>query len=312
MAEEQKRAFTAEELAELNHFKIRALAESLVFSENYFAFPNTTVTVCLITTHHGHHEIGSSYFPDVEHFTPEFGRFGAREDAMTKLQPIADFLFREKQYKDGAVLETIPVALPVPQEYLSCGVRYIDVPTPPERPERHEELAVEAGYLALSKLKEPTATEQTVGMGYEITREPIAGNITRPLKTGPGGVTFIAEEDLKEMDEAMQAVTEADIAEVITRMSAAVQADRAAKAEAAVKAEIADTSAALLQGGLITPEEHDKITGPDYVEPAPVHKGELIEAQSPAASPRENDSMVSGDGVELLSVQHPGSAEAAE
>jgi hypothetical protein len=91
--------------------EIEQLAEGLLTSEAYFQFPGTTVVVCLLTTHHGHHEIGASFYLDPAEFDDEQARQNSRRDAMEKLRPVANFLYREKQYLAGATLEP---AVPAP------------------------------------------------------------------------------------------------------------------------------------------------------------------------------------------------------
>jgi hypothetical protein len=78
------------------------IATDMVASEAYYQFPGTTATVCLLTTHHGHFEVGSSFFPDPSEFNEEQGKLGARADALNRIMPIAVYLYREEQHRAAA------------------------------------------------------------------------------------------------------------------------------------------------------------------------------------------------------------------
>jgi hypothetical protein len=108
------------------HLKMCKIATDMVASEAYYQFPGTATTVCLLTTHHGHFEVGSSFFPDPSEFKEEQGKEGARADAMNRLMPIAVYLYREEQHRAAAgappiVKGDLPAFPPKPG-----AVRFID------------------------------------------------------------------------------------------------------------------------------------------------------------------------------------------
>jgi len=273
------------------HIETKQLAEGLLASEAYFQFPGTTVVVCLLTTHHGHHAVGSSYFPDPMEFEDALARQGSREDAMEKLFPVADYLYRERRYNDGATLEP---AVPAP-------------------------------------------VVQEVGMGYSITRVPIVEAMTRPPIVEPGGIKFIERDappfvysDVgpEELSAAMVEVVEDDIAEVITRMYAAMKAKKETRKEVYQREleRLGQEMDQQLAAEIEATKQYTAGAGEELIAEiaATLHKGDLITADEAARvsggaamasfkrSDLVRDSMVSGDGVALISITHPGSVEDME
>lgn len=357
------------------HHEVQQLAESMLLSEAYFQFPGTTVIVCLLTTHHGHHEIGSSYFLDPEEFDDEQGRASARADAMKYLYQVAHYLHREKQFNDGAVLEP---AVPIPDiqnvgmGYSITRVPIVDNRIPPlgvKRPLKDmtvSELrvayieATEALHAYTKMVIEKPAIQwldtgsslgpvPLKGEGKRATDDPLEDRlriaalqahvdsialevkrrhesfygeppimaVSDELKQAPtmepGGVTFVETgPDLDAVEDAMKEATVADIAEVITRMHAAMVANR----EAAMRKyeELGQEADAQLAAEIEQTKGQTEGAGVEQISEATraLHKGDLITADemtrlqedvahlssSPTFTHRERDSQVSGDGVE--------------
>jgi hypothetical protein len=365
--------------------EVTEIADGLIASEAYFQFPGTSVVVCLLTTHYGHFEVGSSFFPDPAEFDAQLARSGSRADAMSRIQPIANWLWREKQFLAGATLEPA-VPAPADQEvgigYSITRVPIVDNRIPPfgeNRPLKDmtvSELrvayteATEALHAYTKMVVEKPAiqwldTGSRLGPvplkeeGKRATEDPLEdqlhiaglqacvdsialeikrrhesffgtppGIVARDVlkqapRTKPGGIAFVEEgPDLDAVKAAMDDLTVDDITDVITRMHAAVVADRKAKeaamrkyeelgqeADAQLAAEIEQTKAQtegagaeqiteqareLFAAGLITHDEMARITAGTL----DLNEETLVQALVDVRRYRERDSQVSGDGVE--------------
>ena len=70
--------------------------ESVIVSEQYHVFPNTTFTACLLTLANGYHVPGESACASPENFNAELGRKIAREHAKNKIWALEGYLLRQK------------------------------------------------------------------------------------------------------------------------------------------------------------------------------------------------------------------------
>ena len=67
--------------------------ESIV-SEQYYVFPETTFTVCLLSLRNGYTVCGESACASPENFNSEIGRKIARENARNKIWALEGYLLR--------------------------------------------------------------------------------------------------------------------------------------------------------------------------------------------------------------------------
>ena len=70
--------------------------ESVIVSEQYYVFPNTTFTACLLTLKNGYSVIGESACASPENFDADLGRKIARGNAKNKIWALEGYLLRSK------------------------------------------------------------------------------------------------------------------------------------------------------------------------------------------------------------------------
>lgn len=70
--------------------------DAQIISEQYFVFPGTTVTICLLTLRNGFTVTGESACASPENFNEEIGRKIAREQARDKIWMLEGYLLKEK------------------------------------------------------------------------------------------------------------------------------------------------------------------------------------------------------------------------
>lgn len=70
--------------------------EEVIFSEQYYVFPNTTFTACLLTLANGYTVLGQSACASPSNFNAEIGRKIARENAKNKIWALEGYLLRQK------------------------------------------------------------------------------------------------------------------------------------------------------------------------------------------------------------------------
>jgi len=75
--------------------------ESLIVGEQYYIFPNTTTTICLLHLKNGYTVIGESACVSKENFDEELGRMVARNNAKGKLWMLEGYLLKEKLHVAG-------------------------------------------------------------------------------------------------------------------------------------------------------------------------------------------------------------------
>ncbi len=75
------------------------LIDSAIKSEDYYIFPNTTLTVCCLLLNNGFTVTGESAAASPSNFNVEIGRKIARSNARDKIWALEGYLLREKLYK---------------------------------------------------------------------------------------------------------------------------------------------------------------------------------------------------------------------
>lgn len=72
------------------------LIDSVIQSEQYHVFDNTTLTVCCLTLKNGYNVTGESAAASPENFDREIGRKIARQNAREKIWALEGYLLKEK------------------------------------------------------------------------------------------------------------------------------------------------------------------------------------------------------------------------
>lgn len=75
-----------------------ALIDSAIADEDYYVFPNTTLTVCCLTLRNGFHVTGESAAASPENFDIQIGKKIARENARNKIWSLEGYLLKEKLF----------------------------------------------------------------------------------------------------------------------------------------------------------------------------------------------------------------------
>ena len=70
--------------------------ETVITSEQYHVFPNTTFTACLLTLKNGYTVLGESACASPENFNAPLGRKIARSNAANKIWALEGYLLKEK------------------------------------------------------------------------------------------------------------------------------------------------------------------------------------------------------------------------
>lgn len=70
--------------------------DKAIVSEQYYVFPNTTFTTCLLTLRNGYTVCGESACASPENFNAEIGRKIARENARNKIWALEGYALRNK------------------------------------------------------------------------------------------------------------------------------------------------------------------------------------------------------------------------
>lgn len=70
--------------------------DKVIVKEDYYVFPETTMTVCLLTLTNGYHVTGESAAVSLENFDKEVGEKIARENARNKIWALEGYLLRQK------------------------------------------------------------------------------------------------------------------------------------------------------------------------------------------------------------------------
>lgn len=72
-----------------------------IIGEDYYVFPGTTNTICLLTLKNGYRVVGDSACASVENFDEEIGRSIARANAREKLWPLMGYELRQRLHEKG-------------------------------------------------------------------------------------------------------------------------------------------------------------------------------------------------------------------
>lgn len=72
------------------------MIDDAIVSEQYYVFPNTTMTVCALTLRNGYIVTGESAAASPENFDKAIGRKIARDNARNKIWALEGYLLREK------------------------------------------------------------------------------------------------------------------------------------------------------------------------------------------------------------------------
>lgn len=73
-----------------------AMISDEIEKEDYYVFPGTTLTVCLLTLKNGYTVLGKSACADPTNFDENVGRHYAREDAIRDIWPLLGFRLRDQ------------------------------------------------------------------------------------------------------------------------------------------------------------------------------------------------------------------------
>lgn len=74
--------------------------ENVIVSEQYYIFPNSTFTACLLTLKNGYTVLGESACASPENFNADIGRKIARDNAKNKIWALEGYLLRDKLHND--------------------------------------------------------------------------------------------------------------------------------------------------------------------------------------------------------------------
>ena len=73
--------------------------DETIYSEQYYVFPGTTMTVCALTLRNGYIVVGESAAASPENFDEAIGRKIARQNARNKIWALEGYLLREKLHE---------------------------------------------------------------------------------------------------------------------------------------------------------------------------------------------------------------------
>ena len=72
-----------------------------IINDEYYVFPNTTVTICLLTLINGFTVTGESACASVENFNEEIGKEIAYSNAKQKIWALEGYLLKDRLYKEN-------------------------------------------------------------------------------------------------------------------------------------------------------------------------------------------------------------------
>ena len=72
--------------------------DAVIVDEQYYVFPNTTFTICLLTLKNGFIVSGESACASPENFNVEIGQKIAKENAKNKIWALEGYLLKENLY----------------------------------------------------------------------------------------------------------------------------------------------------------------------------------------------------------------------
>ena len=77
------------------------MVDKIIVGEQYYTFPGTTFTVCLLTLENGFSVHGTSAAASPENYDKEIGDRIARENARDEIWKLEAYLLREQLSKEG-------------------------------------------------------------------------------------------------------------------------------------------------------------------------------------------------------------------
>lgn len=80
------------------------LIDEKIIKADYYVFPGTTTTVCLLTLQNGYTTIGDSACASPENFDPEIGKKLAHENARQKIWSLEGYLLKERLYEEHCAM----------------------------------------------------------------------------------------------------------------------------------------------------------------------------------------------------------------
>lgn len=84
--------------------------DDTIVSEDYYVFPNTTLTICRLGLRNGFSVTGESAAASPENFDEAIGRKIARENARARIWALEGYLLREHLYQAGG--QPLPPRIP--------------------------------------------------------------------------------------------------------------------------------------------------------------------------------------------------------
>ncbi len=75
--------------------------DSVIAAEQYYVFPGTTMTVCLLTLANGYHTVGYSASASPENYVAEIGRKLARDHARSEIWRLEGYLLRQRLHENS-------------------------------------------------------------------------------------------------------------------------------------------------------------------------------------------------------------------
>jgi len=82
--------------------------EEVIQHEQFYVFPETTFTTCLLTLTNGYTVLGESACASPANFNAELGRKIARSNAVNKIWPLEGYLLRQALF-DECLPENYPI-----------------------------------------------------------------------------------------------------------------------------------------------------------------------------------------------------------
>lgn len=73
--------------------------DNAIVGEDYYVFPKTTFTVCLLTLKNGFNVSGESAAASLENFDAEIGRKVAKDNARNKIWSLEGYLLKQKLFE---------------------------------------------------------------------------------------------------------------------------------------------------------------------------------------------------------------------
>jgi len=74
--------------------------ESIIVKEQYYQFPDTTVTICCLTLKNGYNVIGEAASVSKENFDAELGKNIARQHARDKMWSLEGYLLKQRLHDE--------------------------------------------------------------------------------------------------------------------------------------------------------------------------------------------------------------------